>query len=467
MFAFQTTFCCTVILMLAAPDALGQESTRIGGVSERNRGKSVADDVPALIDALADDDSSVQIRAANRLARLGPSAHRAVPSLTKLLKSEDPRLRRSAISALRLIGPAAKSAIPSLTQLLSSEDAQTRRFTAKALGSFGPEAKSAIPALINQLKNERRGPQARDIANAIAEIGNAAVVPNLVDLLEETSASPGRFAWARYFAIVTLGNMADEATAAIPVLTGLLETGSEPIREKAAEALKSIKNPPPPPDSPNLISEDVNALFNITHADNDTPAKTFQYFEKKYGKHQSTSAEVKTFQFLGSVDFVADVVRRNYRVPSSHGSLLIREIVVEKMSFRLPKEQKMLDEYITSIHFVLWVDHRMKMEEIVRTSIKLCGVENKVQIGKRHPLKTGRWPKSWQSTLLNADILGGRLSTMQIESQKEAAKFYGIKHVIFAAPPQREMIPYFVYIGDNQIFNPRFPRNAVQFFPRN
>ena len=60
--------------------------------------------VPALIDALGDEDSQTRFTTAAALTRLGAAAAEAVPALVKALNDEDRYVRANAVDALRHIG---------------------------------------------------------------------------------------------------------------------------------------------------------------------------------------------------------------------------------------------------------------------------------------------------------------------------------------------------------------------------
>ena len=60
--------------------------------------------VPALIEALGDEDSQVRFTTAAALTRLGAAAEEAVPALVNALKDEDRYVRANSVDALRQIG---------------------------------------------------------------------------------------------------------------------------------------------------------------------------------------------------------------------------------------------------------------------------------------------------------------------------------------------------------------------------
>ena len=105
----------------------------------------VADAVPALIDALKDEDAQVRWRAAEAL---GAIRQASVPALMTALKDEQAEVRWRAADALGMMGSAAKDAVPSLVEALHDESWLVRERAAHALGEIGPEAEAAVPALV-------------------------------------------------------------------------------------------------------------------------------------------------------------------------------------------------------------------------------------------------------------------------------------------------------------------------------
>lgn len=78
-------------------------------------GPEAKEAVPALVDALTDEESSIRIGACEVLSVMGPTAQQAVPALIDILNDEDPQVASSAAEALKQIDPevARKAAIPS------------------------------------------------------------------------------------------------------------------------------------------------------------------------------------------------------------------------------------------------------------------------------------------------------------------------------------------------------------------
>ena len=98
--------------------------------------------IPALIDALGDEDSGVRIHAANALAPIGEAAAAAIPALIRALDDAEPRLRIYAATALGNMGTAAEDAIPALTDLSNGSATQAAQAARDAIEKI--EGKSEV-----------------------------------------------------------------------------------------------------------------------------------------------------------------------------------------------------------------------------------------------------------------------------------------------------------------------------------
>jgi HEAT repeat protein len=111
--------------------------------------------VPALTQALQDEDASTRSAAADSLAKIGEEAREAVPALKDALQDPDKAVRRQAAFALGVVADGRDPHIvPALAGALKDADREVRRQAATALGRLGPEAEAAIPALTEALKLE-------------------------------------------------------------------------------------------------------------------------------------------------------------------------------------------------------------------------------------------------------------------------------------------------------------------------
>jgi HEAT repeat protein len=119
--------------------------------------------VPALSDALHDDDGLVRVNAALALYKIGPEAEAAVPALSDALGDDVPLVRLDAAMALFRIGPRAGGAVPALLRALHRDDNHIRIFgfyynireqVARTLGRIGPGARAAVPDLCAALADD-------------------------------------------------------------------------------------------------------------------------------------------------------------------------------------------------------------------------------------------------------------------------------------------------------------------------
>jgi len=131
--------------------------------------------VPALISSLESDNAAMRQMAAVLLwfPFLKPKSHEAVPALIEALKDDDPNLK---CAVLRTIGELADAevSVPLFLQALRDSDATVRASAAAALGKLGQAASLAVPTLRGSLEDEDAA--VRDAAAAsIHEIGQSGV----------------------------------------------------------------------------------------------------------------------------------------------------------------------------------------------------------------------------------------------------------------------------------------------------
>ena len=191
--------------------------------------------VPALIEALKDENRQVRWRAASALGEIGPEASPAVPSLIDTLQDEDGYVRRIAAYALGKIGSAAVTAVPQLTGALQAQDRNLRLVATYALGKIGPEASSAVPKLVEALR-DLHAEVRLNAATALGRIGTDApvVVPALISTLQDTDT------YVRQSAADALGKFGAKANPAVPALITALQDENKYVRLNAAFALGKI-----------------------------------------------------------------------------------------------------------------------------------------------------------------------------------------------------------------------------------
>ncbi|MFA6217832.1 MAG: HEAT repeat domain-containing protein [Candidatus Omnitrophota bacterium] len=193
--------------------------------------------VPALINALGDDNWECREAAVNALVKIGSAA---IPALINALGNDNFNARKAAAKALVKIGPVA---VPALINALGDE--RLCYGAAEVLGNIGPVAQAVfpatVPALINALNNAlsvKDYSVSYSIIVALGNIGPAAkdAVPVLIKALGESI-------WLiRYAAVQSLGNIGPAAQAAVPALIIVSNDPDARIREAVPLSLKKIQS---------------------------------------------------------------------------------------------------------------------------------------------------------------------------------------------------------------------------------
>ena len=201
--------------------------------------------VPALIQALEDNDNSVRLQAARALKMVGPGASAAVPRLTQLLsdRKADVDLRWTAAMALSFIGKGAESAVPDLLHMLEEKDPILRNGAANSLGLLGRNHKDVVPALIRAL-NTKDVTALAAAAGALADLGKEPerCVAAVLNALK--GAEPGEGAYApRRCLVNALGRFGTAARTAIPTIAEIAGNDAEDrgTRRRAILALEAVR----------------------------------------------------------------------------------------------------------------------------------------------------------------------------------------------------------------------------------
>jgi HEAT repeat protein len=147
---------------------------------------------------------------AHGLAALGTNAPGAVPDLIQIATThpDEDDGRYVAVYALRTLGRAAEPAIPFFIVCLTNKSSSISDEAALALGIMHVRPEISVPALLDRLNTlvarERGGWEMADVVFAVGEFGT-------------------------------------NASAAVPVLTGLLEHRDSDVRARATNALARIR----------------------------------------------------------------------------------------------------------------------------------------------------------------------------------------------------------------------------------
>jgi HEAT repeat protein len=202
-----------------------------------------------LIKNLRNKDATTRLRAADRLAEIGPDGLDAAPALIEALGDKDEKVAASASIALSQIG---EGAVPFLVTAL---DGENKTITARAmhvLYRIGPKARVAVPTLIRIMKEEKERSSRLLAMDVLARIKDKDSVTAFVDVISRERDQSIRCA-----AISTLSNFGPKAKEAVPILIAVMKSelsktgpdrlGSITVGNAAAETLAFIGSDAVPP----------------------------------------------------------------------------------------------------------------------------------------------------------------------------------------------------------------------------
>jgi len=216
-------------------EALGSKAfgVRSTAIQVLPRFRLDAADLPALDDALKDDNAYVRGVAAELRWRIDRKTGAAVDALTPLLA--DRTAGAMAWQALGRLAAADRVAVPAVADRFSDPDAPTRAQALRALDRAGPNAAAAIPQLTEALKSEDAATRLA-AARLLARLGAAATAA--VPVLAEGTKGPPDLATLE--TVESLGRYGKEAAPAAPALHAVLNSPDLLFRSAAAEALVRI-----------------------------------------------------------------------------------------------------------------------------------------------------------------------------------------------------------------------------------
>ncbi len=161
-------------------------------------------------------DRNTRSQAALALSKMAPASRLAVPALAQALNDEEPWVRMNAVMALSRLKADARAATAALVQALNDKSNDTN------LGRFNVS--------IQQMAVLTLGRVGAGNADALAAL-TAALGKEFSDRV-------------RWSAVQALGEIGPEARPTVPLLRALLKHNSEELREAAAEALRQIEPAP-------------------------------------------------------------------------------------------------------------------------------------------------------------------------------------------------------------------------------
>ena len=160
---------------------------RIGGQANKT--------VPALIEALGDNDWQIRWAAAGALTSFGKKSAMAVPELINLLRDKNEYVKNAAISTLGKMGPISVAAM--MDELEKPVDfAKDQVFMhiicTRALGALGAKAMIAVPMLVKNSQNKNEVVRLESVI-ALRKIGGDDAMPGEIGWLAE----PDEMIWPK------------------------------------------------------------------------------------------------------------------------------------------------------------------------------------------------------------------------------------------------------------------------------
>ena len=188
--------------------------------------------LPALINALNENNPLVRHAAAYALGEVGPRAEKAVPSLISRLEDTDAEVRSSSASSLLLIG---YPSITAMSNIVDHGDASSREAAVLEFVRFYRSLRSMVPPLIKMAHAE--APEIR--RSAITALGVMHSADN--DTIQTFRAACGDPALeVRLAAVSALALVPSRAPEAVAELTDSLKDPSVELGISAARLLGKI-----------------------------------------------------------------------------------------------------------------------------------------------------------------------------------------------------------------------------------
>lgn len=196
--------------------------------------------VPALVEALRDEDAAVRRMIVAALSEIGPAARTAVPALVAALRDRCALVRRRAAFTLGELGPVAFKAVPALAAALKDNDVMTCRWAAFSLGEIGPKAVAAAPILVDLFHDPSI------ITRVIAGVALRKLGPDVIHTLLPALNDPDP--QVRRHAVITLAKSEGDPARVLAGVTAATNDSDAAVRAAAFEGLKRLEaafGPPP------------------------------------------------------------------------------------------------------------------------------------------------------------------------------------------------------------------------------
>ena len=206
-------------------------------------GYSARDALPALLDALKDQNPNVRSAAITTVGGFGARAATAVPALMAMLNDPGMRsvqitmdmfgerpVRHDVAEALSHIGPSADAACCKLHEIMAADgDDEMRVVAAQAIHQISGSSK-AVLAHLRRLRRSKSKAAREASFCALADMGEdvPSVLPDIVRGLHDSDPT------IRWYALISLADMNDAGASALPLIKRMaIHDSDESVREEA------------------------------------------------------------------------------------------------------------------------------------------------------------------------------------------------------------------------------------------
>jgi HEAT repeat protein len=189
--------------------------------------------LPVLLEALKDPNPQVRQQAFFALGQIGPAS---AETLVEAFKDPKPDVRLQAMQLLAAFGVTDRPVVQAVAELLKDRDATVRQQALATLENLPADPRDVAPVLL-RLQTDPDAAISRTAGERLARYG-AAVVPSLVEGLKNEEAA------VRVAAAQALGKLGPAARDAVPALTEAEKDEKTEVQQAAKAALERIKGNP-------------------------------------------------------------------------------------------------------------------------------------------------------------------------------------------------------------------------------
>jgi HEAT repeat protein len=192
-------------------------------------GLEIKNAVPILRDGLKEKDVAVRVQAAHALAQAQQEVDKILPVLSEGLKHQKVAIRSQSLQGLQMLQQKATSVVPAVLTLLADPDANLRQQAVWTLQQLRGDPEIVVPAVAKLLKDDNA--QVRITAVQILPQYGSKAIAHIIDLIGDKEES------VRQQAIWALHNIQGDLSSALPILTKVLKSDNQQVRQAVIHLL--------------------------------------------------------------------------------------------------------------------------------------------------------------------------------------------------------------------------------------